>query len=59
MHSHTALLPDADREQIAFIGVTAEIANAIYLATGKRVRDLPIMLDGLRRHVFAKDDITF
>ena len=31
------------------VGVAAAIANAIYHATGKRVRDLPITLDKLHR----------
>ena len=31
------------------VGVAAAIANAVYRATGKRVRDLPITLDKLRR----------
>ncbi len=31
------------------VGVAAAIANAIYHATGKRVRDLPITLDKLQR----------
>ena len=35
--------------EIGIIGVAAAIANAIYHATGKRVRDLPITLDKLRR----------
>jgi len=29
------------------VGVTAAIANAVFHATGKRVRDLPITLDKL------------
>jgi xanthine dehydrogenase YagR molybdenum-binding subunit len=33
------------------IGVAAAIANAIYHATGKRVRDLPITLDKLEREI--------
>jgi xanthine dehydrogenase YagR molybdenum-binding subunit len=35
--------------EIGIIGVAAAIANAIYHATGKRVRDLPITLDKLTR----------
>jgi xanthine dehydrogenase YagR molybdenum-binding subunit len=35
--------------EIGIIGVAAAIANAIYHATGRRVRDLPITLDKLRR----------
>ncbi|MGH7247120.1 MAG: xanthine dehydrogenase family protein molybdopterin-binding subunit, partial [Pseudomonadota bacterium] len=35
--------------EIAIVGVTAAIANAIYNATGKRVRDLPITIDKLLR----------
>ena len=31
--------------EIAIIGVAAAVANAVYHATGKRVRDLPITLD--------------
>ena len=34
--------------EIGIIGVAAAIANAIYHATGKRVRDLPITLDKLQ-----------
>jgi xanthine dehydrogenase YagR molybdenum-binding subunit len=33
--------------EIGIVGVAAAIANAIYHATGKRVRDLPITLDKL------------
>jgi len=33
--------------EIGVVGVAAAIANAIYHATGKRVRDLPITLDKL------------
>jgi len=33
--------------EIATIGVAAAIANAVYNATGKRVRDLPITPDKL------------
>jgi xanthine dehydrogenase YagR molybdenum-binding subunit len=31
--------------EIGIVGVAAAIANAVYHATGKRVRDLPIRLD--------------
>ena len=31
--------------EIGITGVVAAIANAVYHATGKRVRDLPITLD--------------
>ena len=31
--------------EIGIVGVAAATANAIYHATGKRVRDIPIMLD--------------
>jgi hypothetical protein len=31
------------------VGTAAAIANAVYRATGKRVRDLPITLDKLMR----------
>jgi xanthine dehydrogenase YagR molybdenum-binding subunit len=33
--------------EIGITGAAAAIANAIYHATGKRVRDLPITLDKL------------
>jgi xanthine dehydrogenase YagR molybdenum-binding subunit len=35
--------------EIGIVGVAAAIANAVHHATGKRVRDLPITLDKLRR----------
>jgi xanthine dehydrogenase YagR molybdenum-binding subunit len=35
--------------EIGLVGVAAAIANAVYHATGKRVRDLPITLDKLSR----------
>jgi xanthine dehydrogenase YagR molybdenum-binding subunit len=35
--------------EIGIVGVAAAIANAVYHATGKRVRDLPITLDKLSR----------
>ena len=34
--------------EVGIVGVAAAIANAVYHATGKRVRDLPITLDKLR-----------
>jgi xanthine dehydrogenase YagR molybdenum-binding subunit len=34
--------------EIGMVGVAAAVANAVYHATGKRVRDLPITLDKLR-----------
>jgi xanthine dehydrogenase YagR molybdenum-binding subunit len=33
--------------EIEIVGVAAAIANAVFHATGKRVRDLPITLDKL------------
>jgi xanthine dehydrogenase YagR molybdenum-binding subunit len=33
--------------EIGIVGVAAAVANAVYHATGKRVRDLPITLDEL------------
>jgi xanthine dehydrogenase YagR molybdenum-binding subunit len=33
--------------EIGIVGVGAAIANAVYHATGKRVRDLPIALEKL------------
>ncbi|WP_407176562.1 xanthine dehydrogenase family protein molybdopterin-binding subunit [Bradyrhizobium sp. STM 3562] len=35
--------------EIGIVGVAAAVANAVYHATGKRVRDLPITLDKLAR----------
>jgi xanthine dehydrogenase YagR molybdenum-binding subunit len=35
--------------EIGIVGTAAAIANAVYHATGKRVRDLPITLDKLMR----------
>ena len=35
--------------EIGIVGVASAIANAVYHATGKRVRDFPITLDKLRR----------
>jgi xanthine dehydrogenase YagR molybdenum-binding subunit len=34
--------------EIGMVGVAAAVANAVYHATGKRVRDLPITLDKLQ-----------
>ncbi len=33
--------------EVGFLGVAAAVANAVYHATGKRVRDLPVSLDKL------------
>jgi xanthine dehydrogenase YagR molybdenum-binding subunit len=33
--------------EIGLVGVAAAIANAIYHATGKRIRELPVTLDKL------------
>jgi xanthine dehydrogenase YagR molybdenum-binding subunit len=33
--------------EIGIVGVAAAIANAVYHATGKRIRNLPITLDKL------------
>jgi xanthine dehydrogenase YagR molybdenum-binding subunit len=35
--------------EIGIVGTAAAIANAVYHATGKRVRDLPITIDKLMR----------
>ncbi len=35
--------------EIGIVGTAAAIANAVYHATGKRIRDLPITLDKLMR----------
>jgi xanthine dehydrogenase YagR molybdenum-binding subunit len=35
--------------EVGIVGVAAAVANAVYHATGKRVRDLPITLDKLSR----------
>jgi xanthine dehydrogenase YagR molybdenum-binding subunit len=35
--------------EIGVVGTAAAIANAVYHATGKRIRDLPITLDKLMR----------
>jgi xanthine dehydrogenase YagR molybdenum-binding subunit len=36
--------------EIGIVGVAAAVANAVYHATGRRVRDLPITLDKLLAH---------
>ena len=36
-----------EAERAGITGVVAAIANAVYHATGKRIRDLPITLDKL------------
>jgi xanthine dehydrogenase YagR molybdenum-binding subunit len=35
--------------EIGIVGTAAAIANAIYHATGKRIRDVPITIDKLIR----------
>ena len=35
--------------EIGIVGTAAAIANAIYHATGKRIRDIPITIDKLMR----------
>jgi xanthine dehydrogenase YagR molybdenum-binding subunit len=35
--------------EIGIVGTAAAIANAVYHATGKRVRELPITIDKLMR----------
>jgi len=36
--------------EIGIVGIAAAIANAVYHATGKRIRDLPITIDKLLRN---------
>ena len=33
--------------EVGYVGVAAAVANAVYHATGKRIRQLPITLDKL------------
>jgi hypothetical protein len=40
-------LPQSKLHAVGLLGVAAAVANAIYHATGKRVRDLPIAIDKL------------
>ena len=35
--------------ELANVGMPAAVANAVYHATGQRIRDLPITLDKLMR----------
>jgi len=44
--------------EIGIVGVPAATANAVYRATGKRVRDLPITLDKLQRQLNLARGIT-
>jgi xanthine dehydrogenase YagR molybdenum-binding subunit len=37
--------------ELPMVGVAAAVANAVYHATGKRIRDLPIRPDKLLRSV--------
>ena len=39
---------DTPISEIGIVGAAAAVANAVYHATGKRVRDLPITLDKLQ-----------
>ena len=41
--------------EIGIVGVAAAIANAVYHATGKRVRDLPITFDKLRSETAGRE----
>jgi len=47
--NHINLLGIKGVGEIGIVGTAAAIANAVYHATGIRVRDLPITLDKLRR----------
>jgi len=38
---------NADIGEVAMTGVAAAVANAVFNATGRRVRELPITLDKL------------
>ena len=40
--------------EIGIVGVAAAIANAVYHATGRRVRDLPITVDKVQREGAVK-----
>jgi xanthine dehydrogenase YagR molybdenum-binding subunit len=44
--------------EIGIVGVAAAIANAVYHATGKRIRDLPITLDKLQDDGGVTADLT-
>ena len=51
------MIPEEDREvnppgvkgigELGIVGTAAAVANAVYHATGKRIRDLPIVMDKL------------
>jgi CO/xanthine dehydrogenase Mo-binding subunit len=41
--------------EIGVVGVYAAIANAVYHATGRRIRSLPITIDKLLRPTAAHD----
>jgi xanthine dehydrogenase YagR molybdenum-binding subunit len=54
---HIIMVPEEDRlinllgvkgiGEIGIVGTSAALANAIYHATGQRLRDLPLRIDGL------------
>ena len=42
--------------EIGVVGVSAAIANAVYHATGRRIRSLPITLEQLLQPPYARTD---
>jgi xanthine dehydrogenase YagR molybdenum-binding subunit len=46
---HASALGGKAVGELGIVGVAPAIANAVYHATGRRVRDLPITLDKLIR----------
>jgi len=47
MSTPAKMVTDPQLVAIALVGVAPAIANAVYHATGQRIRDLPITLDKL------------
>jgi xanthine dehydrogenase YagR molybdenum-binding subunit len=45
--SHASALGGKGVGELGIVGVAPAIANAVYHATGKRIRDLPITLEKL------------